>query len=145
MSKFLSSLVKRTEPYVPGEQINRPNLLKLNTNENPYPPSKDVFTAIEQEMKSSLQLYPSPTADTLREEIATHFSLHKDNVFIGNGSDEVLAFRFMAFFEPGETIRYPKITYSFYPVYAKIFDIPFEEVPLNTDFSIDVDQFAGSE
>lgn len=144
MSKFLSSLVKRTEPYVPGEQINRPNLLKLNTNENPYPPSPDVFTAIQEEMEQNLQLYPSPTADTLREEIARFFSLNKDQVFVGNGSDEVLAFSFMAFFEPGEAIRFPAITYSFYPVYAKIFDISYEEVPLNDDFTMQVADFDNS-
>lgn len=136
MNKFWSELTKRTQPYVPGEQINSPNLLKLNTNENPYQPSPSVKTAIQQEMDEHLQLYPSPTADGLRDVIADTYDLKNENIFIGNGSDEVLAFAFMAFFEPGEAIRFPSITYSFYPVYARIFDIPYEEVPVNADFEI---------
>ncbi|WLV25105.1 histidinol-phosphate transaminase [Aciduricibacillus chroicocephali] len=136
MNKFWSSMVKRTDPYVPGEQLNEPDLLKLNTNENPYPPSPKVFEAIQKETEN-LKLYPSPTADDLRTEIASHFNLAgKENIFIGNGSDEVLAFSFMAFFEPSEAIRFPAVTYSFYPVYAKIFDIPYVETELNEDFSI---------
>src|SRR5699024_7532874 len=123
--KYWSSMVKRTEPYVPGLQLNKQDIIKLNTNENPYPPSPKVKEAIQEEMDRSLQLYPSPTADELRETIGSTFNLEKENVFIGNGSDEVLAFSFMAFFEPGKRIRYPNITYSFYPVYAKIFDIPY--------------------
>ena len=136
MNKFWSSMVRRTKPYVPGEQVNSENLLKLNTNENPYPPSPHVTKAIEGEMHRHLQLYPSPTADRLREVIADKHQLTKDHIFIGNGSDEVLAFSFMAFFEPGQTIRFPNITYSFYPVYSKIFDIPYEAVPLQDDFTI---------
>ncbi len=138
-------MVKRTDPYIPGEQVNDPTVLKLNTNENPYPPSPKVLTAIRQEAEGKLQLYPSPTADDLRETIASYFQLDKEEVFVGNGSDEVLAFSFMAFFEPGEKIRYPEITYSFYPVYAKLFDIPFEEIPLEEDFSLSVEQYFGAE
>lgn len=136
MNKFWSSMVKRTQPYVPGEQVNSEDLLKLNTNENPYPPSPHVTKAIEEEMHSHLQLYPSPTADKLREVVAEKHNLTKEHVFIGNGSDEVLAFSFMAFFEPGEMIRFPNITYSFYPVYSKIFDVPYEAIPLQDDFTI---------
>lgn len=134
-------MVKRTEPYVPGEQLNLPNIIKLNTNENPYPPSPKVMEAMRSEMEGKLQLYPSPTADSLRQTIAEYYGLTKEHVFVGNGSDEVLAFSFMAFFEPGEAIRFPEITYSFYPVYAKLFDIPFERVPLNDDFTLSVSSF----
>jgi len=140
MNKFWSSMVKRTDPYVPGEQLNQPDLLKLNTNENPYPASPKVLEAIQEEL-DTLKLYPSPTADQLRAEIGSHFGLDSRNVFIGNGSDEVLAFSFMAFFEPGQTIRFPAVTYSFYPVYAKLFDISYEETPLNDDFTIQTDAF----
>ena len=138
-------MVKRTEPYVPGEQDNRSDIVKLNTNENPYPPSPKVKEAILDEMERSLQLYPSPTADDLRETIGSRYGLSAEEVFVGNGSDEVLAFSFMAFFEPGKPIRFPEVTYSFYPVYAKLFDIPYEEVPLNEDFTLPVEKFFQSE
>lgn len=138
-------MVKRTEPYVPGEQVIQPNIVKLNTNENPYPPSPKVMEAIRGEMERNLQLYPSPTADDLRATVGRSYGLSADEVFVGNGSDEVLAFSFMAFFEPGQAIRFPAVTYSFYPVYAKLFDIPYEEVPLNDDFTLQVDQFFQSE
>lgn len=145
MSKFWSTAVRRTEPYVPGEQLNQPDILKLNTNENPYPPSPKVLDAIREELGSHLNRYPSPTADALKEEIAAYHDLKKEQVFLGNGSDEILAFSFMAFFEPGKTIRFPAVSYSFYPVYAKLFDIPYEEVELNEDFSITSVDFFQSE
>lgn len=145
MSKFWSSAVKRTVPYIPGEQVNDPGIIKLNTNENPYPPSPKVLEAINKEIGEALRLYPSPTVDTLREEIGDLYGLTKENVFIGNGSDEVLAFSFMAFFEPGRKIRYPDISYSFYPVYAKLFNIPVEEIPLRDDFTINPSDYFESE
>ena len=135
----------RTEPYVPGEQVVQPGIVKLNTNENPYPPSPKVVEAIHRETERNLQLYPSPTADDLRATIGRNYGLSADEVFVGNGSDEVLAFAFMAFFEPGQPIRFPNVTYSFYPVYAKLFDISYEEVPLNDDFTLPVNQFFQSE
>src|SRR5690625_3395574 len=145
MTKFWSSMAKRAEPYVPGLQVNKPNIIKLNTNENAYPPSPKVMQAIQAEAEDNLQLYPSPTADDLRKSIASFNNLEPDQVFIGNGSDEVLAFSFMAFFEPGKKIRYPNITYSFYPVYAKLFDISYEEVPVNDDFTLPTEKFFNSE
>lgn len=145
MSKFWSSMVKRTEPYVPGEQVVQQDIVKLNTNENPYPPSPKVIEAIRGEMEPNLRLYPSPTADDLRTTIGQRYALTADEVFVGNGSDEVLAFSFMAFFEPGQPIRFPDVTYSFYPVYAKLFDIRYEEVALNEDFTLQVDKFFQSE
>lgn len=138
-------MAKRAEPYVPGLQVNKPNIIKLNTNENAYPPSPNVLQAIQAEAEGKLQLYPSPTADKLRTSIGSFYDLEVDQVFVGNGSDEVLAFSFMAFFEPGKKIRYPNITYSFYPVYAKLFDISYEEVPVNDDFTLPVEQFFNSE
>lgn len=145
MNKYWSSMVKRTEPYVPGLQVNDPKVIKLNTNENPYPPSPNVIRAIQAAAEGKLQLYPSPTADELRSEISSFYNLTKEQVFIGNGSDEVLAFSFMAFFEPGKIIRYPQITYSFYPVYAKLFNIDYEEIPLNDDLTLPIEGFFQSD
>lgn len=145
MSKFWSTMVKRADPYIPGEQVNRPNIIKLNTNENPYPPSPKVIEAIQEAVKEDLQLYPSPTVNHLRQTIGDYYGLSEKEVFVGNGSDEVLAFSFMAFFEPGATIRYPEITYSFYPVYAKLFGVQVEQITLNEDFTLPVEQFFGAE
>ncbi|MFC5604535.1 histidinol-phosphate transaminase [Sporosarcina koreensis] len=145
MNKFWSEMVNRTEPYLPGEQLNDPAIIKLNTNENPYPPSPLVKEAIAEQLEGQLRLYPSPTADSLRETIAETVGVSKDEVFIGNGSDEVLAFSFMAFFHPGKPIHFPSITYSFYPVYAKLFNIPYELVRVNEDFTLPAELFFGSE
>ncbi len=142
MSKFWSEMAKRAEPYVPGEQLAKKNIIKLNTNENPYPPSPKVIEAIQNEIHTTnLRLFPSPTMDELRTTIGAYYGLDKANVFVGNGSDEVLAFAFMGLFDPGKPIRFPQITYSFYPVYAKVFNIDYEEVPLNDDFTLDVERF----
>ena len=145
MSKFWSTVANRCEPYIPGEQLNQKDIIKLNTNENPYPPSPKVIDAIKQETEHALNLYPSPTVDPLREEIANYYDISKENIFVGNGSDEVLAFSFMAFFEPGKAIRFPEISYSFYPVYSKIFNIPYAEIPLLDDFSIRAEDYFHSE
>lgn len=145
MNKLWSSMAKRAEPYVPGEQLNKENIIKLNTNENPYPPSPIVIEAISKEIGKDLRLYPSPTMDDLKQTIARYYQLEKENVFVGNGSDEVLAFSFMAFFNPGKQIVFPEITYSFYPVYAKLFHIPYKKIPLNEDFTLDVASFFNSE
>ena len=141
MNKFWSTMAKRTEPYIPGEQLDKENILKLNTNENPYPPSPKVLEAIQHAVNSDLRLYPSPTVDDLRDSIAQRYHLNKENVFVGNGSDEVLAFSFMAFFEPNQQIYFPEITYSFYPVYAKAFNIPYKKVALHNDFTLKVESF----
>lgn len=138
-------MAKRATPYVPGLQLNEPNIIKLNTNENPYPPSPNVMDAIKKEGSNHLQLYPSSTTVDLRKTIGEIYGLTADEVFIGNGSDEVLAFSFMAFFEPEKKIRYPNITYSFYPVYATLFNIPVETVEVNADFTLPTDAFFNSE
>ena len=125
--------------------MNDPDVVKLNTNENPYPPSPKAIEAMKRAAGGVMQKYPSPTADTLREAIAQTNGVKKEQVFVGNGSDEVLAFAFYAFFEEGEVIRFPAISYSFYPVYSKLFNIPFEEVPMNEDFTLQVERFFNAE
>ncbi|WAA10973.1 histidinol-phosphate transaminase [Fervidibacillus albus] len=145
MNIFWNELVKQTDPYVPGEQPSTTDCIKLNTNENPYPPSPEVTKAIFQELNGSLRLYPSPSAQPLRETIADYYGVNANEVFIGNGSDEVLAFAFMTFFERGKPILFPDITYSFYPVYTRLFRLEAKPIPLNEDFSIPVEQFFHSE
>lgn len=140
MSKYLSKIVKEIEPYVPGEQPKDKKYIKLNTNENPYPPSKKALDAIYNSL-DHLNLYPEPTTEDLREELAKYYSLNKDQVFVGNGSDEVLAFSFMAFFNPGDTILFPDITYSFYPVYSGLFKINYECVKVDEDFRLKPESF----
>lgn len=143
MSRFWSDMTRRTVPYVPGEQLNLPEIIKLNTNENPYPPAPAVTEAI-QTAAGQLSLYPSPASDSLRMAISDVEGLAPEQVFTANGSDEVLAFSFMAFFDPGKTILFPDVTYSFYPVYSQLFGVPFQEVPLRDDFSLDSEVFAGA-
>ena len=134
MSRYWSSLVHRLTPYVPGEQPKLANLVKLNTNENPYPPSPRVALAIAAELADgaqSLRLYPDPNADRLREAIAerfAYFGITPQQVFVGNGSDEVLAHVFMALLRHERPIRFPDITYSFYPVYCGLYDVAWESV-----------------
>lgn len=144
MSKFWSSTVRKTKPYVPGEQPNETKVIKLNTNENPYPPSPKAIDAMQGAIGDDLRKYPSPTVDSLRNVIARREGVEPQHVFVGNGSDEVLAFAFQAFFEPNEAIKFPDITYSFYPVYAKLYDIPYQTVPLKDDFSINVEGMCDS-
>lgn len=141
MSQYWSRLTHSLEPYVPGEQPKNKEYIKLNTNENPYPPSPKVIEAIQQAADSHLRLYPSPTCDDLRECIAQYHDLTEDQVFVGNGSDEVLALAFWAFFNPGEPILFPDITYSFYPVYANLCHIDYHLIPLSEDFSIPLEKF----
>lgn len=138
-SPYASRLARTLTPYVPGEQPAARRLIKLNTNENPYPPAPAVLEAIAA-AAGDLRLYPDPGCAALREAIARRHGcgLTGQNVFVGNGSDEVLAFSFLAFFDPGSPIVFPDITYSFYPVFAKLFSIPYRTVPLNPDFTLDV-------
>jgi histidinol-phosphate aminotransferase len=141
MSKFWSDIVKKIEPYVPGEQPKDKKIIKINTNENPYPPSPKVLEAIKQAADESLRLYPAPNCDDLRETIAGYYNLEKEQTFVGNGSDELLGFAFMAFFNPGKPILFADITYSFYPVYSELFKIDYELIPLEEDFSINLDDY----
>jgi histidinol-phosphate aminotransferase len=137
MSRFWSNITKNITPYVPGEQPKNKSLIKLNTNENPYPPSPRVLEALRSYTLSDVKLYPEPESDTLREAVAEFYCISKDLVFPGNGSDEVLAFLYQAFFNRDDLIAFPDVTYSFYPVYSKLYDIPYREIPLRDDFTID--------
>lgn len=142
--RFWSPEVRELEPYVPGEQPKIQNLLKLNTNENPYPPSPKVVEAVQavlHEQADALRLYPDPDATALKQAIAKQQDIDVSQVFVGNGSDEVLAHIFKAFFLQEEPILYPDITYSFYPVYSQFFGTKTKEIPLNENFEIDVKDY----
>ena len=140
MSKFWNETVNKIEPYVPGEQPRDKKYVKLNTNENPYPPSKKVLEAVKNSANEDLRLYPDPLCTELNETIANFYGLDKDNIFLGNGSDEVLAFSFMTFFSKDKTILFPDISYSFYPVYAEFFGLNYKMVPLDEDFNIQLEE-----
>ena len=140
MSKFWNETVNKIEPYVPGEQPRDKKYVKLNTNENPYPPSKKVLEAVKNSANEDLRLYPDPLCTELNETIANFYGLNKDNIFLGNGSDEVLAFSFMTFFSKEKTILFPDISYSFYPVYAEFFGLNYKMVPLDEDFNIPLEE-----
>nr|WP_174506625.1 histidinol-phosphate transaminase [Acinetobacter sp. Marseille-Q1620] len=142
--RFWSPAVRELEPYVPGEQPKIQNLLKLNTNENPYPPSEKVVAAVQAVLANSadaLRLYPDPDATALKQAIAKQQGVGVSQVFVGNGSDEVLAHIFKAFFVQNEPVLYPDITYSFYPVYSQFFNVQTKEIPLNENFEIVIDDY----
>ena len=141
MSRYWNSLVSKLEPYVPGEQPRVENLIKLNTNEHPYGPSPKVLAAIAAQTNDSLRLYPDPTALELREAIAGRFGLTAAQVFVGNGSDEVLGHAFHALLKHDAPILFPDITYSFYPVYCGLYEIAYKAVPLDEDFKIRVQDY----
>lgn len=141
MSKFWSDRVKTTKPYTYGEQPKDKKYIKLNTNENPYPVSGKAIDAMKAAVNDDLKLYPDPTCLELRTQIAAYYGVDKDEVFVGNGSDEVLAFSFMAFFNRGDKVIYPDISYSFYDVYAGLFGVESERIPLEDDFSIPVEKY----
>ncbi|WP_299198093.1 histidinol-phosphate transaminase [uncultured Amphritea sp.] len=137
MSKYWSPAISQLTPYVPGEQPKVDNLIKLNTNENPYPPSPKVAEAINNYPKDSLRLYCDPDASALKQSLADHFQLQYNNIFVGNGSDEVLALAFMAFFRQDKPLLLPETTYSFYDVYCNLYAIEYRQIPLSDDFEID--------
>jgi histidinol-phosphate aminotransferase len=147
MSSYWSTLVQRLTPYVPGEQPRLDKLVKLNTNENPYPPSPRAIAAIEAEIGSegaSLRLYPEPSGERLREAVCRHFAEYEiapDQVFVGNGSDEVLAHAFLALLKHDQPVLMPDISYSFYPVYCGLYEIDRELIPLGERFEIRVDDY----
>lgn len=126
------------EPYVAGEQPKSADIIKLNANENPYPPSPEVQKAIGAFQSERLKIYPSMDAAPLREAIAEYYGLKKENVFTGNGSDDVLAAAFRAFFNSDKPIFYPDITYSFYPVWCELLKIPYKTFAVDNNFEIDV-------
>jgi len=141
MSKFWSPQIVDLVPYTPGEQPKIANLIKLNTNESPYPPAPGVASVLQQFDSTSLRLYPDPEASELKHALAKNLGVNANQVFLGNGSDEVLAHAFMAFFRQAKPLVKPSITYSFYDVYADLYGIELVNMPLREDFSIDLAQF----
>ncbi|WP_018235974.1 histidinol-phosphate transaminase [Ensifer sp. BR816] len=138
MSKFWSPIVSTLKPYVPGEQPRIANLVKLNTNESPYGPSEKALEAIRAAASADLRLYPDPIALALRKAIAKRYGVQADEVFVGNGSDEVLAHAFAALLKHDEPLLYPDISYSFYPTYAGLFGIDAVEIPLDAAFRVNI-------
>jgi len=138
LNRFWSPKVHELSPYVPGEQPKLKKLVKLNTNENPFPPSDKVFAAMQGELGASLRLYPDPNATKLRQSLANFTGLALDQVFVGNGSDEVLAHTFQALLQHSKPLLFPDISYSFYPVYCGLYGIEKVEVPLTKDLTINV-------
>ncbi len=141
MSKFWSDVVHKLTPYLPGEQPKLDNLVKMNTNENPYGPSPKVIEALKLEAADSLRLYPDPNSDALKLAVAETYQLKSNQVFVGNGSDEVLAHVFQALLNHDKHLLYPDITYSFYPVYCGLYGIQYQLIPLAEDFTINVEDY----
>ena len=135
--------IRKVVPYTPGEQPKKEGMIKLNTNENPYPPSPSVRKRLEEMSVDTLRLYPDPTAGVLVRALADHYGVQADQVFVGVGSDDVLAMAFMTFFNSDRPIFFPDITYSFYPVWADVFRIGYETKALDTDFRIRPEDYYG--
>jgi histidinol-phosphate aminotransferase len=142
MSKFWSPFVRDLVPYVPGEQPKLTKLVKLNTNENPYGPSPKAIEAMRAEVNDDLRLYPDPNSDLLKQAVARYYGVESNRVFLGNGSDEVLAHAYNAFFKHEKPLLFPDISYSFYPVYCGLYGVEFEAVPLDEQFQIRVEDYS---
>lgn len=142
MSRYWSQVVRQLEPYVPGEQPQIEGLIKLNTNESPYPPSPRLYPLFNPEAVDRLRLYPDPNSRRLKDTLANYYHLSPEQVFVGNGSDEVLALLFMAFFQQEKPLLFPDVTYSFYKVYCQLFSIQARTVPLRDDFTINFDDYS---
>ena len=143
MSKFMNEKYCRLEAYTPGEQPQDKKYIKLNTNESPYPPSQGVLDAVNMDAVSLLNLYPDPECKDLRRTIAEQYTVEEKNVFVGNGSDDILNFAFMAFCGKDSPAAFPDISYGFYKVYAELHDIPFTEIPLNGKLEVCVRDYIG--
>ena len=141
MSRFWSPVVQNLTPYVPGEQPQMQRLVKLNTNESPYGPSPKALAAIQEQTSEDLRLYPDPEGIALKKAIAKLHGLNASQVFLGNGSDEVLAHVFAGLLKQNKPVHFPDITYSFYPVYCKLFGIEYKTVPLGQDFEINLENY----
>ena len=140
-NKYWSEIVGKLDPYVPGEQPKISGLTKLNTNENPYGPSPKALQAMADAVSDDLRLYPDPNAEALKQAVANYYSLDASQVFVGNGSDEVLAHLFNGLLKHDQPILFPDITYSFYPVYCGLYEIDYRPVPLAENFSINVTDY----
>ncbi|WP_040949004.1 histidinol-phosphate transaminase [Gorillibacterium massiliense] len=143
MSIYWSRAIREIVPYTPGEQPQNKNLIKLNTNENPYPPSQKVLSAMHEAISGDLRLYPDPDCNKVRAAASNLYGIPCDHIFVGNGSDEILAFCFKAFFDPNDVIAFPEITYSFYEVYAKLFNLKCNKIPLTDNFDFEINCFLG--
>ena len=141
MSRYWSAVVHELTPYVPGEQPKLPNLVKLNTNENPYGPSPKALEALRGEVGDSLRLYPDPLGERLKEAVAAFYDVAPSQVFVGNGSDEVLAHAFLALLKHDAPLLFPDITYSFYPVYCGLYGIRYRQLPLDEKFAVNLDDY----
>jgi histidinol-phosphate aminotransferase len=141
MSRYWSALVHGLTPYVPGEQPKLEKLVKLNTNEHPYGPSPRALAAIRDATGDGLRLYPDPNADALKAALAARHRVEPRQVFVGNGSDEVLAHAFAALLKQEQPLWFPDVTYSFYPVYCRLYGIAARTVPLADDFSVRADDY----
>ena len=141
MSHYWSPRIRTLTPYTAGEQLDLPDLVKLNTNENPYGPAPEVLAAIRAAADDALRLYPDPDACRLKHALARHHGLQPQQVFVGNGSDEVLGLAFMAFFLREEPVLFPDVSYSFYPVYCALFGVPCEPQPVNERFQVDLSRY----
>jgi len=143
---MLAKRIKRLTPYVPGEQPQDRTYIKLNTNENPYPPTPKIGPFLKSFDIERLRLYPDPLFGTLRTAISRRFEIDVNQVFVGNGSDEVLAFAFYAFFDSARgKLIFPEFSYSFYPVYCDFYDISYRKIPLNDNFTIEINDYLGAE
>lgn len=133
--------VRKVVPYVPGEQPKAETMIKLNTNECPYPPSPKVMEALQELSANCMRLYPDPAITDLRQTLADYYKVNAEQVFVGVGSDDVIANAFMTFFNSDKPILFPDITYSFYDVWAELFGIPYERIALTSDFRIDPEDY----
>lgn len=141
MEKLWRKNLRDIEPYVPGEQSSEKDIVKINANENPYPPSPKVFEAIERFNASALRFYPNANATPLKQALADYYDVDIKNVFVGNGSDDVIAIAFQALFNSDLPIAYPDLTYSFYPVWCSLFNIPYKNYPVDDNFRINVEDY----
>ncbi len=141
MTDFWTDTVRRLTPYVPGEQRLGSDIVKLNTNENPYPPSPKVIKALQAVSGDALRRYPDPESVALRTALAEYHGLNINQVFVGNGSDEILALAFLAYFTSGKALQFPDISYSFYPVYCNLYGVESRTVALEDDYSLNLDLF----
>lgn len=140
MKELWSKRCRGLTPYIPGEQVEGEKVIRLNTNENPYPPSPMALKAIREAMEN-VRLYPDPECVELRKAIAQSLGVRAEQVFVGNGSDEVLALAFHAFFDPEEPIRFADVTYTFYPIYADFHGLSYERIPVDENFAVPVEPF----
>lgn len=143
MSRFLNEKYRKLEAYTPGEQPRDMKYIKLNTNESPYPPSQGVLDAVNSQEAANLRLYSDPECKRLKEAIAGLYGVATENIYLSNGSDDILNFSFMAFAGNGVPATFPEISYGFYKVYAELYGLEYKKIPLKADFSIDAEDYCG--